>query len=42
LHVLESLRTPEARKLLAALAKGDPAASLTVEAQATLKRLPAR
>jgi WD40 repeat protein len=38
-EVLEQIGTPEARKLLEALARGAPEASLTREAQASLRRL---
>jgi len=31
---------PEARRLLEALAKGNPSARLTADAEATLRRLP--
>jgi hypothetical protein len=37
--VLERLGTPEARRLLQALARGHPGARLTLAAAATLKRL---
>jgi WD40 repeat protein len=40
-EVLEYVRTPYARKLLAELAAGDPNARLTQQAKAALKRLPA-
>jgi hypothetical protein len=39
LEVLERLGTPAARRLLEALAKGNPGARLTTDARATLKRL---
>lgn len=39
---LERMGTPEARRLLAALAKGAPGARLTVEASLALRRLEAR
>ncbi len=42
LEVLEWVGTPEARELLAAVAKGTPEARLTREAKACLKRLDAR
>ncbi len=42
LAVLERCATPEARDLLAALARGDPRARLTREAKATLVRLSKR
>src|SRR5262249_4248883 len=42
LEVLEQAGTPEARRLLAELAKGAEGAWLTGEAEATLKRLSAR
>jgi hypothetical protein len=38
-EVLEAIATPDARALLEELAKGDPAARLTREAQASLDRL---
>jgi hypothetical protein len=41
-EVLERLGTPEARRLLAALAKGNPDARVTADAAASLKRLQAR
>jgi hypothetical protein len=40
-EVLEWIGTPEARKVLEALATGAPAARLTREARASLGRLPA-
>jgi hypothetical protein len=42
LEVLEYLATPEARKLLAALAEGEPASPLTQGAKAALDRLSKR
>jgi hypothetical protein len=39
LEVLEHAGTPEARRLLAALARGAPHAALTTEARAALDRL---
>jgi hypothetical protein len=39
LELLERLGTPEARRLLEELARGNPDAPLTLEAQATLRRL---
>ncbi len=42
LEVLESLGTPEARKLLEAAAEGEPAALVTQDAQAALGRLKKR
>lgn len=42
LEVLEHLATPEARQLVAALAEGDAAATLTQEAKACLSRLKQR
>jgi hypothetical protein len=39
LEILEAVATPEARTLLEELARGDPAARLTREAQASLERL---
>jgi hypothetical protein len=41
-EVLERLGTPEARRLLGALAGGEPEARLTREAQAALRRLAER
>ena len=41
-EVLERLATPEARKLLEALSRGDPASHLTRDAKAALRRLGAR
>jgi hypothetical protein len=41
-EVLEHIATPAARELLAELAKGAPAARLTVEATASLERLKAK
>jgi WD40 repeat protein len=38
-EVLERINTPEARRLLAALAKGNPSSRLTIDAAATLQRL---
>lgn len=38
-QVLERIGTPEARELLAELAKGQPEARLTQEAQAALQHL---
>jgi len=40
--VLEQIGTPEARQLIASLAKGAPAARLTIEAQASLERVAKR
>jgi WD40 repeat protein len=40
LQVLEQIGTPEARKVLEAVAKGDPENRLTQEARASLERLP--
>jgi WD40 repeat protein len=42
LEVLEGLGTPEAKRLLEELAKGAPNATLTLDAEASLKRLTAR
>jgi hypothetical protein len=39
LEVLERVGTPQARRLLRALAKGNPGARLTADAQSALKRL---
>ena len=41
-EVLERIATPEARQLLAELARGDPAARRTGEAAASLRRLERR